>query len=389
MEISIKERVCAMVDELRGELLEVSRLIHENPETRFEEHRAVEWLCAVLESRGHAVERGVAGLPTAFRSSMELAGQGRVVAFVAEYDGLPVIGHGCGHNLIAGASLGAFLALEAVGAHLPGTVSLLGTPGEEGGGGKVTMLSRGAFAGCDAALMFHPAPFTVMIPATLTTADVTVSFRGRASHAAANPENGINALDGVINTFNSMNALRGYMRRDARVHGIITRGGESQNVIPEAAEAVFSVRAKDVAYRSALVQELKRCAEGAALASGARVTVTNRGVRNSLTTNRRLISFFTANLVSLGERTRAGQPRPFSTDMGDVSHSVPSIHPTISICEEGVSLHSTEFARAAGSERGREVMLTAAKALAMTAVDLLTAVQEPHSRRRAAAGERR
>ncbi|MEW6275299.1 MAG: M20 family metallopeptidase [Bacillota bacterium] len=371
MKEEFKEKACAQIDRHAAELIAISKRLHAHPETRFKEYKASAWICEFLEKHEFKVEKGIGGLETAFKAEHRNISPGKKVAFLAEYDALPELGHACGHNLIAGASVGALLAFKDIKRDLPGAVLLFGTPGEEGGGGKIKMLAQNLFSGCDAALMFHPACFTTMYPATLALAEVVIVFSGKSSHAAANPDCGINALDGVLQTFSAINALRGYLRSDARIHGVITKGGECHNVIPAVAEAIFAIRAKDSAYVDFLVERLRQCAEGAALASGAEVTLRVLGRRKELRTNRNLALIFTRNLIKLKEKPKKGIVRPFSTDMGDVSQVIPSIHPVIAICDSSVGLHTKEFAAAAGSERGYRVMITAAKALAMTAIDLL------------------
>lgn len=367
----LKQKAQAKIDSQADELVNIARSIFNNPETRFQEYSAAKWLCEALTRWGFQVERGVADLETAFRATHQHTSSGPTIAFVAEYDALPELGHACGHNLIAGAGLGALLAFQDIKDRLPGTVTLLGSPGEEGGGGKITMLEAGIFEGVAAVLMFHPSSFTAMNPITLALSEVSVTFQGKSSHAAESPEKGINALQGLILTFNAVNTLRESLRNDARIHGIITDGGIKPTIIPETASADFVVRAGDSEYCHQLVDRLRQCARGAALATGAMVSVEEVGHRKTVITNQALIEVYAANWTALGGALEEGIGGAFSTDMGQVSHAVPSIHPAIAICPPGIPLHSREFAQAANSSRGYATMIQAAKALVSTAIEFL------------------
>ncbi|HCP32581.1 TPA: amidohydrolase [Candidatus Acetothermia bacterium] len=370
-----KGKVCAHVDEIREHLLAVSKEIYDHPELKFEEVRASKLLADELKKAGFSVELGVAGLDTAIQAFYPAASEGPTVAILGEYDALPEIGHACGHNLIAAAGLGAALAVGAIKKELPGRLIFFGTPGEEGGGGKVKMVEAGLFEEVDAAMMFHPSSHTVVHRGSLAITEVKIEFAGKASHASGSPEKGINALDAVIQTFNGVNALRQHIKDGARIHGIITDGGAKPNIIPEHAAASFYVRAKENDYRDELLEKLRRCAQGAELATGATLSFETVGLAyKAMKPNRVMGEAFTRNLESLGEPL---SPPPAdaglgSTDMGDVSHAVPAIHAYIQICPEEVAGHSREFAQASASKRGREVMLIATKAMAMTAIDLFT-----------------
>jgi amidohydrolase len=250
----------------------------------------------------------------------------------------------------------------------------LGTPAEEGGGGKITMLEHGLFRDVDAAMMFHPAPFTVVGHGSLAITEVRIEFYGVPSHASAWPERGVNALDAVIQTFNGINALRQHIKDGARIHGIITNGGAKPNIVPEYAAAEFYVRAAETAYRDELLEKLRRCAEGAAQATGARLEF---GILSlpykAMRPNRALGSAFADNLAAIGWGLDPLKDLPMgSTDMGDVSQGLPAIHPYIAICDSGIVSHSRQFAEASSSERGHRAMIVAAKAMAMTLIDVLT-----------------
>ncbi len=370
----LKGRVCEAVDRLEEKLRGVSRFIYENPELKFEEVRAAKLLADELAAAGFDVRLGAAGLDTAIVATHPEVSDGPTVAIIGEYDALPGIGHACGHNLIAAAGLGAALAVGTVKGDLPGRLVFFGTPGEEGGGGKVIMAEAGLFDGVDAAMMFHPASHTVVDWGSLAITEVNIEFSGKAAHASGSPEKGINALDAVIQTFNSLNALRQHIKDGSRIHGVITDGGAKPNIVPEHASANFYVRAEENDYRDELLEKLRACAEGAALATGARLKFELVGHSyKAMKPNRILGDAFVRNLASLGWGLNPPKDRSMgSTDMGDVSQLVPSIHAYLQICPEDVAGHSREFAAAAGSEEGARAMLAAAKGLAMTAVDVLS-----------------
>lgn len=369
-----KEKICARIDAIGERLCAVSREIYDNPELKFEEVRASRLLAAELEADGFNVDLGSAGMETAICAVHPAMTDGPTVAILGEYDALPGLGHACGHNLIAAAALGASLALGEIKADLPGKLIFFGTPAEEGGGGKVKMVDAGLFEGIDAAMMFHPSTHTMVDWGSLAITEVAIAFTGKASHSSGSPEKGINALDAVIQTFNGINALRQHIKDGARIHGIITDGGAKPNIVPEHAAALFYVRAPENDYRDELLEKLRRCAEGAALAAGATFSFETVGHSyKAMNPNRAMGEAFVRNLEVLGEPLSPPTDSSMgSTDMGDVSQAVPAIHPYIRICPEEVAGHSHEFAAASASERGEEVMLIAAKAMAMTAIDLFT-----------------
>lgn len=374
----LESQVLETINRLQPELIEVSRTIHANPETAYKEFAASALLAARLEEHGYQVQRKAADLETAF---VAYAGSqpGPTVAILAEYDALPGLGHACGHNLMATAALGAGLALQGIINKIPGRIGIFGTPAEEGGGGKVVMVERGAFKGVDAALIFHPSTYNMVNRGSLASTRVNIIFHGRASHAAAAPDKGINALDGIIQTYNGANALRQHLRDDARIMGVITNGGQAANIVPEYASAQFSIRAADRRYANEVLEKFRRCAEGAALATGATLefNVIEPSRYDNVVTNSVMAQIFTEKLEKLGLKIdqSESEDRMGSTDMGNVSQVVPSIHPYLAIAPAGMSLHTAEFREAAGSDRGQEAMLNAARALALTALDLLV---KPH-----------
>ncbi|MCZ6479586.1 MAG: M20 family metallopeptidase [Candidatus Methylomirabilales bacterium] len=369
----LKQALIEEVDRLSPELLQISRFLHANPELSFEEHQAAELLIRTLEEHGFSLERGVARLTTAFTATYA-SGEGPTIAFLAEYDALPGMGHACGHNLIASASVGAALALKSRLAQIPGRVLLVGCPAEEKGGGKIPLVEAGLFQWVDAAMLVHPSNRTEMVKKALGMRDVQVEFFGKAAHAAALPYLGINALDAVILTFNNINALRQQLRSDTRVHGIITHGGKAPNIIPDYAAALFYVRALDMGYLEELYQKVLGCFEAAASATGTTYQVKRAGHDyHPHKINYSLAQLFRQNLEALGAEVDQG-PEDVelgSTDVGNVSQVVPTLQPTITICGPKVSCHMPEFAVASGSSAGEEGMLLAARAMALTGLDLL------------------
>ena len=371
----LKSRAIAAIDAHAGALIELSLRIHAHPELAFEEVQASAWLREFLGGQGFDVTAGTGGLPTAFRA---VAGRGSpVVAILAEYDALPGIGHGCGHNLIATAAAGAGIGVRAVIGETGGTVQVIGTPAEEVYGGKAAMIREGAFDGIDAAIMTHPGTHDAVYASALACAELKVEYHGREAHAAAQPERGINALEAMIIAFNAVNSLRQHMLGTARVHGVITDGGEAPNIVPGHSAASFLVRAADDAYLEELKQRVTGCFEAGAQATGATLQLTwNQNQYLSMDTNTVIAAAHRSNLLALGrEMPERETPRPMgSTDMGNVSKIVPGIHPTIAIAPPDVNSHSPEFARYAASPSGQQAALDGAKALAMTAIDILTSV---------------
>jgi amidohydrolase len=368
---TLKDSVIKEVETGRRQLGELSLGIHANPELGFKEVKSAARLTKYLEAKGFAVERGICELPTAFRASY---GKGQpAIAVLAEYDALPQLGHACGHNLIAGAAVGAAVAAKPAIDQCRGSVMVIGTPAEEFHAGKVIMAERGAFDGLDTAMMVHPASHDSATTQALACIGLDVEFLGKAAHSATRPEAGINALEAMLLAFAAINALRQHTTDKARIHGIITNGGEAVNVVPAHSAASFLVRAEDTTYLEELKEKVLNCFIGAATATGARLEyhwgeLLYEPLRNNMT----LARLFKQNMESIGRKMPlAGAGRVGSTDMGNVSQLVPAIHPTVAIVPEGITLHSPEFAAAAKSETGIEGMLDAAKAMAMTVVDLV------------------
>jgi len=372
----VKLKVAEAVDRLADELERLSHQIHATPELCFNEEHAQAWLTTFLEKHGARVERGVGGLPTAFRATIPGQRPGPTIAIMAEYDALPGIGHACGHNVIATAGCGAGAALAVALAPLPfaGQIQVIGTPAEEGGAGKVKLMDAGVFAGVDAAMMIHGRCGTQVWRPTLGIIKAKAEFFGQAAHASSWPWRGLNALNAVIGLFNALDAMRQQIRPDARVHGIITKGGDQPNIIPEYTSADFYLRATTVDYCWELLRRFTAAAEGAAAATGCRVQVAHDPtVHEPLKPNATMAGLFAKNLelIDFPEDPDDGQAGYGSTDCGNVSQRLPTIHPYIRISPDGVPGHSREFAEWARSPMARTGMVAGAKALALTAVDLL------------------
>jgi amidohydrolase len=361
------------VDKESPALAKLSHDIHSNPELRFEEHKAAAWIAELLRSRGYEVEQGLAGMPTALRATKGTPG-GPKVAILGEYDALPEIGHACGHNLIATSAVGAFLAAAAVVSRARGEVIFLGTPAEEGGGGKIRMIEGGVFEGLDAAMMFHPFDRDILAHPALASMWLSMTFKGEPAHAAAAPHDGKSALQACMDTFRLVDGQRVRFRDGVRVHGYVTNGGQAVNIIPELAACEFSVRARDTTELRRVHAIVERCAKAAALASEVSVEIVVRQGYSDMRNNMAMARAFGEHLGSFGRNVRETDARvgAGSTDMGDVSHVVPSIHPYLAIVGENEALcHQHAFAGAAASDRGFATAIHAAKALARTAVELL------------------
>jgi amidohydrolase len=377
----LKTHVTDAVDQMAEDLWSLALQIHANPELAFKEEKAASWLTAFLERQGCRVERGVGGLPTAFLAEVSGAGDGPTIAVMAEYDALPGIGHACGHNVIATAGAGAGAALAIVASRvghgrLPfkGRIEVVGTPAEEGGAGKVKLLDAGVFRGVDAALMIHPRCGTQVWRPTLGLMKAKVEYFGKAAHAASWPWRGVNALNAIIALFNALDAMRQQLRPDARVHGVITNGGQQPNIIPEYTSADFYLRSLDKTYLQEVRRRFEAAAEGAATATGCRVQVTvDPRIHDPLKPNGPMATLFERNLARIDFPVDPddGQAGYGSTDAGNVSHAIPTIHPYIRTAPDGVPGHSREFAEHNATPLARAGMVAAAKALALTALDLL------------------
>ena len=355
------------------DLVGLATNLYANPELRFEEVKAAAWISELVASRDIFVEKGLGGMATSLRARAGAAGGPRV-AILAEYDALPEIGHACGHNLIAAGAVGAFLAAARVAERAGGEVVLIGTPAEEGGGGKIKLIDAGAFEGLDAAMMFHPLDRDILAHSALASLWLMFDFVGTPSHAAAAPHIGASALTACMDTFRLVDGQRVHFKDGVRVHGFITNGGQAVNIIPERAACEFSVRARDVKELARVRAIVERCAQGAAMASGVEVHLKMRQGYKDMRNNLTMARVFGEHLAAAGRTAKETDERvgAGSTDMGDVSHVVPSIHPYLAIVGEGEAMcHEHRFAAAAASDAGTEAALAAAKAMAKTAIELL------------------
>ncbi len=374
---ALRKHALHAIDERRDSLFELSRAIHANPETAYEERQAATRLADFLEKNGFKVQRGYRGIETSYRGDASGKSGGPRVAILAEYDALADLGHGCGHNLIAMIGTAAAVAVRQVIADVEGSIAAIGTPAEEGGGGKVALLRASAFDDVDAAMMIHPTTGRSLAGRhSLASNRVLVEYFGKAAHAASQPDQGINALDGLIQLFNGVNAMRQQLRPDARIHGIITNGGSAANVIPDHTAGRFSVRALDRRYQQDVLRRFIACAEGAATATGTTVKVTvheNAGYENMVFSTP-MAERWTRHMKDLGMQVFEARDdeRVGSTDMGNVMQVLPAIHPYIAIAPEPVPGHSIAFRDLAVTQGALDNALVAAKALALTALDVLT-----------------
>ena len=378
----LKDKVKEAVEEQRPRLHEISGFLYENPELGSEEFKATELLTGELEKNGFDVERGILNMPTAFCATYGGRGGGPRVAVLAEYDALPGVGHGCGHNLIAASAIGAGIAASRVMDKLDGEILVVGTPAEEGhgpsGGAKVIMAEKGFWDDIDGAIMLHPSSSWGAGSRSLGISLVKMEFEGQTSHAAASPQEGVNALNAATLAFMATHMLRQEARRDANlvIHGIISEGGLASNIIPDRAVCDFGVRSSDDAYLDEMVDKVARCAEGAALAMGAKVNITKRKLYSGNKINEPLVEVLWNNYHDQGVEMKPwkesvnGIPMA-STDFGDVSQRIPVAGSYIGVTEPGTPGHSVQMAEATMTEKGQEAMIIGTKALAMTLVELL------------------
>ena len=379
---ALKENVKKEVESQRKRLTEIATWMYENPELGSEEYKAYALLTEELERQGAKVEKQLLGIPTAFSASWKGEKKGPKVAVLAEYDALPGVGHGCGHNLIAASAIGSGVAAARVVRDLPGEILVVGTPAEEGrgpsAGSKVIMANKGFWDDVDAAIMLHPATRYGVGGKALGIWQLKMDFKGQTSHAAASPEKGINALNAATLAYMATHMLRQEARRDANlvIHGIITEGGLANNIIPDRAVCQFGVRSSDEKYLETMVDKVAKCAEGAAISTGAQVTVTKAKLYSSMKPNIPLVKVLYQNYIDQGvkvddwQETQAGIPMA-STDFGDVSQKCPSTGSYIGIGPENIPGHSKQLADCTMTPEGLEAMMVGTKALAMTMVELL------------------
>ena len=369
----LKAAARAAIDGAAATLFDISNRMHADVELAFEEVKAQVWQCEALRKAGFAVEQGLGSLKTAFRATVGPERPGPRIAFLCEYDGLPVYGQSCGHNVVAAAGVGAAIGLAAVIGRTGGTAIALGTPGEEGGGGKNILYREGFFAGIDAMMLVYPGMDNIAHSRTVGATRVQVAYFGKAAHAAARPELGINALDALLLAFNGISALRQQLPSDVRIHSIITKGGTLPQVVPDHTTAVLTVRANDPATLAQVIPRVDACLQGAAQMTGARLERTWRDKPGrELCSNAEMAALFDANLRALGRATR---PRDelsgaWSGDTGNVSWFVPTIQPQMAMTGRDVPPHSHEFHAASIGPVAEACILDSAKAMAMTAIDL-------------------
>lgn len=372
MDQELKDRIAARAAAIDAELVALSNQLHDDPELGWQEHRSSAAVAGVLAAHGFEIEQPYLGLETAFRA---ISGNGPfTVGFLAEYDALPGLGHACGHNLISAMSVGGAIALAEVAADAGLTVEVIGTPAEEGGGGKIELLERGAFAELDFALMAHPAPVDVAEAEPFAVTHWHIQYDGHAAHAAAYPERGVNANDAFLVAQLAISLLRQQLPSGVRVHGVQTRGGEAPNAIPERTEGRWYVRAESMEQLLELEQRVIKCFEAGALATGAKLTITPESKRYAeMRTDERALEFYRENAVRLGRDFDvdpvAATMNRASTDMGNVSQIVNAIHPYIGVGGEA-SNHQPAFAEACVGPTAEQTLRDGALALAWTAFDV-------------------
>jgi amidohydrolase len=369
--MTLQERASEAIEDVRNELVSLSHFIHEHPELGYEEYESSTVLANFIEGQGFEVERGSAGLPTAFRATK---GTGDLhVVYCAEYDALPDVGHACGHNIIATSSLGAAIGLGAVADDAGVTVTLLGTPSEEGGGGKVDLLDAGYFDDAHAAMMVHPFPSDRLEATVLAVDHFDVVYIGKEAHASAAPWEGVNALDALTIAQVALGLLRQQLRPGDQVHGIVTEGGSAANIIPSRVVGRFMARSVTFDRLAQLRERVNACFEAGALATGATLAFEELGHPFShLESDLDILAHYRQAAEALGRDFHLDDeeaPRPtISTDMGNVSLKVPSIHPLLMIPTNGAINHQPEFTAACVTPDADQAVIDGALALAHTAI---------------------
>ncbi|MTI47109.1 M20 family metallopeptidase [Sporosalibacterium faouarense] len=369
--MDLKDSIINQIENIKKELVKLSNDIHNNPELAFQEFEAVENITNLLSSHGFEVEKGIGGISTAFRGEYNGRRKGPTIAFLAEYDALPGIGHGCGHNLIATMSVGAAIGLSKIADRIDGNIVVLGTPAEEGGGGKILMIKEGIFDNVDYALMIHPSTRNLICRGGLATRGMIVEYFGKSAHSAS-PEDGINALQAVIQTFNGIDHLRATLPLKANINGIITDGGKASNIIPDYASCKFSIRADTVKDLKDVNDCIERIVESVEILTGARSKVSKSLVYTERYPNKTMAEEFKKNITKFSEIMEYPEPnmKYGSSDIGNVSLLVPTIHSYLKIADAGTVSHSIDFTKASISDRAHEQMIKGAKSLAMTGFDI-------------------
>lgn len=370
----MEQQLFDWMDTIEQDLLNIRTHLFENPELGDQEFIAQETLVDYLKKHTFTVETGLVERPTSFRATYQGKKEGPTIGIMAEYDALPGVGHGCGHNLIATMGIGAGILLSKVIDETGGTVIVYGTPAEETNGAKVPMADAGLFDVCDVAMMVHPAGVSAKSGESLAMDAIEFRYEGKTSHAAASPEEGINALDSVIQLYNGINALRQHLKDDVRIHGVITEGGQAANVVPDLAISQFYIRAKERYSVDDVVAKVKNIAEGAALMTGASLSMRNYELSyDNMITNQTLSNIYTEQLYKAGEteieEARGGLG---SMDIGNVSHRVPAIHPYIGMGKRGLVAHTTDFRDQTMTEGGELALRRGALSMALTGLKCLT-----------------
>ena len=374
----MKDRILAAAKEIRADIVALSDAIYANPELGNKEYESSKLHAALLKKYGFTVEKPYMGFGTGYRAEYRSAKPGPHICYMAEYDALPGVGHGCGHNMLGAASVAAGILLSRLVDETGGWAVVLGTPAEETNGAKVEYAKKGVFRDLDAAIVCHPTSVEYYRSgASLAMETIEFEFTGKAAHAASEPEMGINALDAVIQTFNNVNALRQQTKTDARIHGIITEGGEACNVIPEHCVCRFYVRAAKKAYLKHLYEQVLNCGKAAALATGCQLQMRPFELGyDDLATNERLNQLFVDSLAELGVKDVADPGEASgSVDAGNVSYVCPTIHPYFPITKKNVAGHTREFAACTQTDYAKDRMMEAACAMALTGYHIITEPQ--------------
>lgn len=367
------KKVKNVISGIKPELINLSKYILNNPELGNEEYKSSKKHIELLKKYDFDVEMNYMDMDTSFRAEFDSGKKGPTIAYLVEYDALPNIGHGCGHNLLGTVSTGAGIVLKELLKDLSGKVVVLGTPAEETNGAKVKMVNNGAFDDIDIALMAHPAGVHIKSGTSLALEPIQFTFKGQTAHAAASPEQGVNALDAAINTFNNINALREHIRDDARVHGVIVEGGKAANMVPELSVCRFFIRATTKKYLEKLIVKIKNCAKGASLAAGTDLEITSyEASYDNMITNKVLSKTYNKRLKDMGvKEIKAPEKSTGSLDMGNVSHACPAIHPYFGLANKKITAHTKELAAATDTKMAYDSSMKTIGALVMTAIDII------------------
>lgn len=372
----LKQRVCQEIEGAGAEIFAMARYFYENPEIMFEERKTAAHLAEVLGRLPNVrTEIGIGGIETAFRATLDYGIPGPTVAMITDLDALPEIGHGCGHNLITTAAAGALIGIVRAGTVVPGRILYMGAPAEEGGGGKVIMLQNNAFAGVDCAFLLHPLDQAAIGVRLLSAIPIMIEFHGQPAHASTDPHKGVNALNAVLQTFHAVDSLRQHVPQGTRIHGIIRNGGSAVNIVPAFASCEFLVRAEIKSAALAIAEQVKNCARGAALATGARVEFpdTGRHVLDPMKRNDVLVEVLGRNMAAAGipDVQTHLPPTGASNDLANVSQVLPVVEGCYPIGPRGLTPHTDEFREATLTEAGRRGLIASAKAQAMAALELV------------------